>query len=478
MNFIFHSVRWRLQLWHALILMGVIVALCMLAHRLAVDARRERIDRELEVFERAFMKCFWDLPSQQKKDDRRPTTAEIRERFLSLDDPAKFPLEMRDLFDPEASESTYLVFWDGSGQALFRSANAPTDLQFPKASPDQDQQVRMRGNFRELVHGGPRGFRVVVGRDISADRTALQQLGWQIAGSGSLLWLLGLLGGWWLAGRAIQPIAAISQTASRIAEGKLSERIDVADADNELSRLSQVLNDTFDRLAFAIQRQREFTADASHELRTPLTVILSETSRGLKRERTAEEYKEIISTCSHAATRMRSLVESLLILARQDGDPHESHDESADLSSVITDTLQLLQPLADQKGIRIRSELQSARCLADSNSLAIVAGNLISNAILHQPGGGEAVVSVFREGKRVILEVADQGPGIAPEHLPRLFDRFYRVDPARAPASGHSGLGLAIVQAIVENRNGTVEVRSELGKGATFRVSLPAVDEE
>ncbi|MEO5715996.1 MAG: ATP-binding protein [Luteolibacter sp.] len=478
MNFIFHSVRWRLQLWHALILMGVIAALCMLAHRLASDARRERIDRELESFERAFMKSFWEMPSQKKKEDRPPTTAEIRERFLSIDDPTKFPLELRDLFDPDASESTYLVFWDGSCQTLFRSANAPADLQYPKLAQDQDPVTRMRGDFRELVHGGPRGFRVVVGRDISLDRAALQQLGWQIAGSGALLWLLGLLGGWWLAGRAIQPIAAISQTASRIAEGKLSERIDVADADNELSRLSQVLNDTFDRLASAIQRQREFTADASHELRTPLTVILSETSRGLKRERTAEEYKEIISTCSHAATRMRSLVESLLILARQDGNPPESHGESTDLSSVVTDTLQLLQPLADQKGIVIRSELQSARCLADSNSLAIVASNLISNAILHQPAGGEAVVSVFCEDQRVILEVADRGPGIAPEHLPRLFDRFYRVDPARGPASGHSGLGLAIVQAVVENRNGTVEVRSELGKGATFRVSLPAVVEE
>jgi signal transduction histidine kinase len=304
-------------------------------------------------------------------------------------------LELRDLFDRDASESTYLVFWDGNSQTLFRSANAPADLQYPKLAQNQDPVTRMRGDFRELVHGGPRGFRVVVGRDISSDRAALQQLGWQIAGSGALLWLLGLLGGWWLAGRAIRPIEAISQTASRIAEGKLSERIDVADADNELSRLSQVLNDTFDRLASAIQRQREFTADASHELRTPLTVILSETSRGLKRERTAEEYKEIISTCSHAATRMRSLVESLLILARQDGNPPESHGESADLSSVVTDTLQLLQPLADQKGIRIRSDLQSARCLADCNSLAIVAGNLISNAILHQPAGGEAVVSVF-----------------------------------------------------------------------------------
>ena len=475
MNQLFHSVRWRLQLWHALILMGVIVALCMLAYRLAADDRRERIDRELESFERAFMKSFWEMPSRKNKDDRPPTTAEIRQRFLGLDDAAQFPLEMRDLFDPEASESTYLAFWDGNGQILFRSANAPETLGFPKLpSADQDQQARMRGGFRELVRGGPRGFRGVVGRDISADRAALRRLGWQITASGALLWLLGLLGGWWLAGRAIQPIEAISQTASRIAAGKLSERIDVADTDNELSRLSQVLNDTFDRLAAAVQRQREFTADASHELRTPLTIILSETSRGLKRERTAEEYQEIISNCNHAASRMRLLVESLLLLARQDGSP-EIRREPVDLSSVVADSIQLLQPLAGQHGIRLQPDLQTARCLADPNALSIVAGNLISNAISHQPAGGEVMVSVFSNDHRVILEVADHGPGISAGHLPRLFDRFYRIDPARGPASGHSGLGLAIVQAIVENHHGSVEVESTPGQGSTFRVSLPAL---
>ncbi len=475
LNNLIHSVRWRLQLWHALILLGVIVALCVLAYRLAAEDRRERIDRELATFERAFMKSFWEMPGGRKKDDRPPPTAEIRDRFLGLDDPSQFPLEMRDLFDPEALDSSYLVFWDGNGQTLFRSANAPGNLDFPKDfATDLEAQPRTRGNYRELVHGGPRGFRGVVGRDISADRAALYRLGWQITGSGALLWLLGLLGGWWLAGRAIQPIDAISQTASRIAGGKLSERIDIEDTDNELSRLSQVLNDTFDRLAAAIQRQQEFTADASHELRTPLTVILSETSRGLKRERSSGEYQEIIANCSHAAMRMRSLVESLLLLARQDGSP-ETRRETVDLSAVVSDSIQLLQPLADQHGIRILSNFQTARCLADPNALSIVVGNLISNAIHHQATGGEAKVSVSSNDQHVLLEVADHGPGISADHLPRLFDRFYRVDPARGPASGHSGLGLAIVQAIVENHHGTVEVESVPGAGATFRVCLPAL---
>jgi two-component system, OmpR family, sensor kinase len=475
MNHLFHSVRWRLQLWHALILLGVIAALCVLAYRLALDDRRERIDRELQSFERAFMRSFWDITSRRNKDGLPPGRDEIRERFRSLGDGAEFPLEMRDLFDPEAKESTYISFWDGNGQTIFRSANAPESLNCPKLPPpDPDPKARMRGTFRELVQGGPRGFRSLVGRDISNDRADLRRLGLQITGSGALLWLLGLLGGWWLAGRAIQPIEAISQTASRIAGGKLSERIDIAGTDNELTRLSQVLNETFDRLAAGIERQREFTADASHELRTPLTVILSETSRGLKRERSAEEYQEIIANCGHAATRMRSLVESLLLLARQDGSP-ELRRETVDLSSVASESIRLLQPLADQHGIHIRPDLRAARCVADPNALSIVAGNLISNAISHQPGGGEVSVKVFSNEQQVVLEVGDHGPGISPEHLPRLFDRFYRVDPARGPSSGHSGLGLAIVRAIVENHHGSVEVASVEGQGALFRVSLPAL---
>lgn len=468
-----HSVRWRLQLWHALILLVVIAALCMLAFRLALDDRRERISRELESFERKFMRAFWDMSTRDRPKDKPLSTSELRDQFRSLDDPSRFPLELRDLFDSNATESTYLAYWDGDGRLWYKSANAPASLGFPPMPPpDREKTERLRGTFHEIISGGPRGSRSIVGRNISADRAELRRLGLQITASGALLWLLGLLGGWWLAGRVIQPIEAISQTASRIAGGKLSERIDIAGTDDELTRLSQVLNDTFDRLATAIERQREFTADASHELRTPLTVILSETSRGLKRDRPAEEYREILSTCGLAATRMRALVESLLLLARQDAAPG-AELRPIDLAAVVGEAVLLHQPLAANHSIRLEADLHPATCLADANAVAIIAGNLISNAILHQPPGGRAMVRVTAADETAILEVIDHGPGIPKEHLPRLFDRFYRVDPARGPSSGHSGLGLSIVRAIVENHHGTVEVDSEPGRGSTFRVTLP-----
>jgi two-component system, OmpR family, sensor kinase len=466
----FHSVRWRLQLWHALILMALIAAVSVLAYRLAAQERRERIDRELEGFERAFIRKFWELPSNDKKDGLPPTTEEIRQRFLNLRDASVFPLEMRDLFDPAAADRTYLAFWDGEGKSLFQSANAPESLVLPDyPPPDVSQQTRERSHYREIVRAGPRGFRSVVGRDVSADISALHRLGWQIAAAGAALWSLGLLGGWWLAGRVIRPINAISQTASRIAGGNLTERIDIEGTEDELSRLSQVLNETFDRLSASIERQREFTADASHELRTPLTVILSEISRGLKREREPEEYREILENCNHAAGRMRSLVESLLVLARQDG------DVETNLAVIAADALGMLKPLADQHGITLDSDMQAAHCLADPQAVSMAVTNLITNAICHQTPGGSAKVRVFTLENQAVLEVCDTGPGIPAEHLPRLFDRFYRVDPARGSGGGHAGLGLAIAKSIADSHQGTIEVKSVLGEGSCFTLALPVL---
>ena len=477
MSFLFHSVRWRLQLWHALILMGLIAAVCLLAYRLAAEERRERIDRELEIFERSFVRRVWELPQEKPKDGLPPTTEEIRKLFLSLDDASKFPLELRDLFDPAAVDRPYLVFWDGEGGELFRSANAPRSLVLPDYPPkDISQVARVRDHFREVVRAGPRGFRSVSGRDIKADRSALNRLAVQIGVGGAALWMIGLLGGWWLAGRVIRPIDAISHTATRIAGGNLSERIDIAGADNELSRLSQVLNDTFDRLSASIERQREFTADASHELRTPLTVILSETTRGLKREREIEEYREILGNCHHAAGRMRSLVEGLLVLARQDGDPQGTVRVETNLAGIAADALGMLKPLADQHGIALESELQAAHCLADPQAVSMAVSNLITNAICHQTPGGSAKVRVFTLENQAVLEISDTGPGIPAEHLPRLFDRFYRVDPARGSGGGHAGLGLAIAKSIADSHQGTIEVRSVLGEGSCFTLALPVLE--
>ncbi|WAC21590.1 ATP-binding protein [Luteolibacter sp. SL250] len=451
----------------------VITALCLLAYRLAAEDRAERVGRELENFERSFMRRVWEKATDSKPDTP-PTTEDIRAMLAGLNAASDLPHFMRGLFDPNATESVYLCYWDHDGNVLFRSANAPADLVRPTRTEIDDRAKRTsHGLTRELIRRGPRGFHGIVGRDISPDVADLRTMALQISGLGAGLWLFGLIGGWWLSGRAIRPIEKISRTASRITNGNVSERIDIPDTDNELGRLSRVLNDTFDRLESAIHQQRQFTADASHELRTPLTVILSETSRGLKRDRPAEEYRDILSTTRDAAERMRSLVESLLVLARQDGNSSTLTKESCDLTTIVSDAVKLLRPLADERQIRIEPQLAEVSVHGDSRSLSMVVVNLLSNAIHHQDPGGSVTLRLSGEEGRAVLEVKDTGKGISPEHLPHLFDRFYRVDPARAATGGHSGLGLAIVKAIVDNHDGTIDVTSAPGEGTVFRVSLP-----
>lgn len=452
----------------------MIAALCLLAYRLAAEDRAERIDRELENFERSFMRRVWEKATNSQPDSP-PSTEDIRQLMGQLNSASDLPHFMRGLFDPNATDTVYLCYWDHEGNVLFRSANAPANIQRPtRHELDNRGKRTSEGLTRELIRRGPRGFSGIVGRDITADVTDLRNLALQVTGLGAGLWFFGLLGGWWLSGRAIRPIEQISRTASRITNGNVSERIDITDTDNELGRLSQVLNDTFDRLESAIQQQRQFTADASHELRTPLTVILSETSRGLKRDRSAEEYRDILSNTRDAAERMRSLVESLLVLARQDTTSVAVHKEPCDLTTIVNGARKLLHPLADERQIQLTAEVSEITLPGDARSLSMLVVNLVSNAIHHQDPGGSVSIRLSKNGANAVLEVADTGRGISPEHLPHLFDRFYRIDPARAAAGGHSGLGLAIAKAIVDNHGGTIEVESEPGKGSVFRVTLPS----
>jgi heavy metal sensor kinase len=314
----------------------------------------------------------------------------------------------------------------------------------------------------------------VIGREISAEQSDLLRFSFLLALGGGAVWLAGLGGGWWLTGRALKPIDTIGRTASRIAAGNLDERIEIANTDNELDRLGHVLNDTFDRLSAAIERQKRFTGDASHELRTPVTIILSETQRALKRDREPEQYREILQNCRTAAERMRALVESLLVLARQDLPSSDVPHVPCDLAEIATGVADLLQPLADEHATKIIRELSPCPIKGDPHSLAMVVQNLLSNALVHPPAGGIVTVKTSASAEGCILEVSDNGPGISAEHLPLLFDRFYRADSSRQQTNGHSGLGLAIAKTIVEAHGGSISVESGGGNGTTFRAVFPS----
>ena len=252
----------------------------------------------------------------------------------------------------------------------------------------------------------------------------------------------------------------------------MSQRINVAEAESELGQLAAVLNSTFARLETAFAQQKQFAADAAHELRTPVSVMLTQTQTALNREREAADYKQTVEACQRAAQRMRKLIESLLALARFDAGQEVLKQLPFDFSKTIADCAELVQPLAAERGVKVITEIPPLKVTGDSERLAQVVTNLLTNAIQYNRPGGEMRVKLESQSGLAVLTVADTGPGIAAENLPRVFGRFFRADESRTGA-GNAGLGLAISKAIVEAHGGTIEVASGENIGTTFTVRLP-----
>lgn len=475
MNHLFNSLRWRLQAWHGLLLLLVVAASLVPTHRMMKDGLMQRMDKDLAKSERTLFRTVMDEvnggPPEPGQSRRFGNFVDFINYLTDRNTVLKMPETLAELYQGREPGYAYFSMRDANDRIILQSANAPENLELlPVPVNDVVEGNRSVGTRREMQRTTSHGLKILVGRDISTELDDLHARGWVAGGIGLGVWLCSLLGGWWLSGRAIRPIRTISQTATRIADGRLSERIDVTAMDKELGDLSRVLNDTFDRLHLAFERQRQFTADASHELRTPLTILLTETQRVLKRERSNEEYREALTTCAETAQRMRKLVEALLLLARQEGPSQSASHMQTDLRLVLAETSRHLELLARDKGRRIETNLAAAPCQGDSESLGILAANLIGNAIEY---GGDVTVACGTHAGGTWFSVRDAGPGIAAEHLPHLFDRFYRVDQARTGGSGHTGLGLAIARAIVENHGGKITVQSQPGQGTCFEVLLP-----
>jgi signal transduction histidine kinase len=224
----------------------------------------------------------------------------------------------------------------------------------------------------------------------------------------------------------------------------------------------------------AMERQERFAIAASHELRTPLTVLQGSVEVALLRERTPEEYQEIVRGAAAEAARMGTLVGDLLALARVQSDQDTLALEPLDLGEVAREAAAGVQALAGSKGQTLEVTLDGTLPIAgDRLKLRQVLVNLLDNAVTYTPPGGTIRLTGRPERGRAVLEVRDTGPGIAAPHLPHLFEPFYRVDAARGGGSGHSGLGLALARWIVQAHHGHLSVESHVGVGTVFTLSLP-----
>ncbi|GHO49622.1 sensor histidine kinase [Ktedonospora formicarum] len=290
--------------------------------------------------------------------------------------------------------------------------------------------------------------------------------------------LVAAIGGYWLAGKSLRPVKMITRTANEINATDLRRRLNLKRRD-EFGELAATFDQMLARLEAAFKQQARFTADASHELRTPLTIINLEINQALTQASTPEEYQQALEQIQVENEQMAAIVNSLLLLARADAGQIALQQEEVDLSDIALASVERLLPLAQRKDITISTgELPELIVQGDPHHLGSMLTNLIENAIKYTSGIGKHVhVELAREGERAVARVRDDGPGIASDHLPFLFDRFYRVDKARTQKGteepGGTGLGLAIAQWIVQTHHGEIRVHSTIGSGSLFEVYLP-----
>jgi heavy metal sensor kinase len=293
------------------------------------------------------------------------------------------------------------------------------------------------------------------------------------------LLLLAAAGSYWISRKALRPVDTLAQAARGITDSNLNQRLPIPETRDELSRLSETLNEMLARIDSAFQQVRQFTADASHELRTPVSLMRTEAEIALRRDRSPQEYREALQQISMEATRTGSLLESMLTLARADARQQRPKFAPVDCAAMLRELAHDWAGVMSDAGIAFTVSIEVSGALmvnADAFALRRMFVILLDNARKYTPPGGTVVLRARSSEKRVVIEVEDTGLGIAPEHLPHIFDRFYRADAARSRAGGGVGLGLALARRIAEQHGAVLAVNSIFGNGARFTATLPAFD--
>lgn len=317
-------------------------------------------------------------------------------------------------------------------------------------------------------------YYLAIGRSVATNEKAVKDFTWDYFLILPLAVAFSSLFGWVLAGRALAPVNHVAATAERITHSNLDMRLQPRGAHDELDRLIESFNRMMERLNFSFEQIRQFSTDVSHELRTPLTVIRGQLEVALFAAKNVDQYREAMLNALEDVERLSNIVRALLMLSQAESGQLVLNKGEVDLCKLVVDLAEQYQIAAEAANVNLTWEAPAHACtiLADRVQIERLVTNLLSNAIKYTPAGGRIAARVESAAGSVKLVVEDTGVGIAPDHLPHIFDRFYRV-PSSDPEKG-LGLGLSFVAWIVKAHGGTIDVRSELEKGTRFTVTLPA----
>lgn len=281
--------------------------------------------------------------------------------------------------------------------------------------------------------------------------------------------------GYGIARRGIRPVEEIAAMARRITSTNLRERIRADGYPSELESLAGTFNEMLDRLEESFERISRFTGDIAHDLRTPINNIRGEAEVALARARTVDEYRNVLESSLEEAVRLSDLVGDLLFLARSESPLAELRRERVDIADLLSTVRDYYEASASIGGISLVEDVNANSVTAhlDRSLMLRAVSNLVSNAIAHTPMGGTVTMAARAEDAAIRIEVSDTGSGIPSDALPRVFDRFFRVDPSRSTTSGGTGLGLAIVQSIITLHGGQAKITSHLGQGTCVSLRIP-----
>ncbi len=459
------SVRARLALWHGLALL-VVVSVYAAAVLIQVrDDLYEALDAQLDGDQALAVQWLGqDLPG-------------------TASSPAAGAAPRQEAATAGSNELVWVDVWTPSGERLFdrgRQPGLPALSGPPSAWPRKPVGLRLPGGHRVRTLTRPasvagRVLYVRVGRSERFARQEFREFAAVLGFSLPFAFAVAAGAGYLLARRALAPVSAMTARAREITADRLGERLPVENPSDEFGQLALVVNDALARLERAFDTLRRFTADASHELRTPLTAIRSVGEVGLRERRSEADYREMIGSILEETERLTAMTDSLLLLSRADAGRADLRPAAIGLAGLAREVADDIDVLAEEKRqqVRVLAEAE-VEVVADRVTLRQAVLNLIDNAIKHGPEGAAIEIVVRRAATDAVLEVADNGPGIAPEHLSHVFERFYRADSARSRSSGGAGLGLAIARWAVEANGGRIEVESEVHRGSVFRIVLPA----
>lgn len=457
-------IRWRLTLWFSIILFAILVLSGAVLYALLGNYLHNAVDNNLEA-----------------------NTAHVHGMFLTDNNPQTMDFNMIHSRLPPvnefASPGIYIQIIDSNSNIIVKSDNLGTQV-LPVSPPLIARGFGGSAIIDTVAAGDNVDIRIMITPLLINNQTMLLEIAQSLRpiedtmnnvrvallGGISLALILSVLLGAFLVRRALAPVEKITRTASTIGiSSDLSQRVGYTGPTDEIGRLATTFDRMIARLHRVFESQKDFVADASHELRTPLTVIRGNVDL-LERNMNEEDRRESLRAIKAEANRMSNVVGDLLMLAEIEAGKGETQ-EKVSLKRLVSEELERAQSLAGNRKI-ISGRLENIIINGDAYRLKQLLGNLVSNAIKYTPEGGTITISLFQEGEWARLEVKDTGIGIPPEHLSRVFDRFYRVDKARSRAGGGTGLGLAIVKEIAEQHGGKVTAKSELGKGSIFTVWL------